>query len=39
MALGSTLTLTEINARDLAEGKGRSLRRADSLTTICKPIV
>jgi hypothetical protein len=38
MALGSTQPLTEMNARNLPEGKGRPARKAD-LTAISEPIV
>jgi hypothetical protein len=39
MALGSTQPLTEMNTRNLPEGKGRPARKADNLTDICEPIV
>jgi hypothetical protein len=39
MALGSTQPLTEIGTRNLAGGKGRPTRKADSLTAICEPFV
>jgi hypothetical protein len=39
MALGSTQPLTEMSTRNLAEDKGRLARKADSLTTVCEPIV
>jgi hypothetical protein len=32
MALGSTQLLTEMGARNLPEGKGRPVRKADNLT-------
>jgi hypothetical protein len=38
MALESTQPLTEMNTRNLPEGKGRSVRKAD-VTAICEPIV
>jgi hypothetical protein len=37
MALGSTQPLTEMSARNLLEGKGRSARKADNITAICEP--
>jgi hypothetical protein len=39
MALGSTLTQTEMSTRNLPGGKGRPARKADILTAICEPIV
>jgi hypothetical protein len=39
MTLVSTLSLTEMNTRNLPGGKGRPMRKADSLTAICEPIV
>jgi hypothetical protein len=39
MALGPTQLLTEMSTRNLPEGKGRSARKADSLTAICEPVV
>jgi hypothetical protein len=39
MALGSTQILTEMNTRNLPEGKGRPAHEADNLTAICEPIV
>jgi hypothetical protein len=39
MALGSTQPLTEMSTRNLLRGKGRPVRGADNLTTICEPIV
>jgi hypothetical protein len=39
MTLGSTQPLTETSTRNLREGKGRPVRKADNLTTTCKPIV
>jgi hypothetical protein len=39
MAVGITRPLTEMSTRNLAGGKARSARKADSLTTICEPIV
>jgi hypothetical protein len=39
MALRSTQPLTEMSTRNLPGGKGRPVRGADNLTTICKPIV
>jgi hypothetical protein len=38
-ALGSTEPLTEMNTRNLPGGKGRPAPKADSLTTVCEPIV
>jgi hypothetical protein len=39
MALGSTQPLTEMSTRNLPGGRGRPVRGADNLTTICEPIV
>jgi hypothetical protein len=39
MALGLTQPLTEMNTRNIREGKGRQPRKADKLTAICEPIV
>jgi hypothetical protein len=39
MALGSTLPLSEMSARNLSGGKGRPERKADNLTVICEPTV
>jgi hypothetical protein len=39
MALGSTQPLTEMSTRNLAGGKERPARRADTLTTFCDPII
>jgi hypothetical protein len=39
IALGSTQRLTEMSTRNLPGGKGRSARKADNLTAICKPNV
>jgi hypothetical protein len=39
MALGSTKALTEISTRILPECKGRPVRKANNLTSICEPIV
>jgi hypothetical protein len=38
MALGSTLSLTEMSTRDLPVGKGRPSRKDDNLTAIYEPI-
>jgi hypothetical protein len=38
MTLGSTQSLTEINARNLPAGKRRPALKFDNLTTICAPI-
>jgi hypothetical protein len=38
MALGSTQPLTEISAKNLPEGKGQQMLKADNLTDICKPV-
>jgi hypothetical protein len=42
MALGSTQPLTEMSTRNLRGGegevKGRPVRKADDLTSICEPI-
>jgi hypothetical protein len=38
-ALGSTQLITEISTRNLPGGKGWPLRKADSLTVICEPII
>jgi hypothetical protein len=34
--LGSTQPLTEMSSRNLARGKGVSVRKADNFTTICE---
>jgi hypothetical protein len=39
MALGSTKPLTEMSTRNLSGDKWLLARKADSLTTICEPIV
>jgi hypothetical protein len=39
MVLGSTQPLTEMSTRNIPLGKGRPVRKADSLTAICEPIV
>jgi hypothetical protein len=39
MALGSSQLLTEMITRNLPGGKGWPAREADTLTTICEPIV
>jgi hypothetical protein len=39
MALGSTQSLTEMSTRNLPGCKGQPVRKADSLTAICEPIV
>jgi hypothetical protein len=39
VALGSTQPLTEMNTRNLPGGKGRPVRKADSLTAICQSTV
>jgi hypothetical protein len=39
MALGSMQPLTEMSTRNLLEGKGRPVRKADNLTAICEPTV
>jgi hypothetical protein len=39
MALGSTEPLTEMSTRNLPEGKGRLVRKADKLTALYEPIV
>jgi hypothetical protein len=38
-ALGLTQPLTEMSTRNLPGGKGRPVRKADNLTTICEPTV
>jgi hypothetical protein len=38
-ALGSIQPLTEMDMRKLPGGKGRTARKADNFTAICKPIV
>jgi hypothetical protein len=38
-ALGSTKPLTEMSTRNIPGGKGRPVRKADSLTAICEPTV
>jgi hypothetical protein len=35
MALGSTQSLTEMSTRNIPGGKGRPVRKANNLTTIC----
>jgi hypothetical protein len=35
MALGTTQPITEKSTRNLPEGKGRPVRKADNLTAIC----
>jgi hypothetical protein len=39
MALGSIQPLIEISTRNLPGGKGQPALKADSLTSICEPIV
>jgi hypothetical protein len=39
MALGSTQPITEMDTRNLPEGKGRPAHGAENLTAICEPIV
>jgi hypothetical protein len=39
MALGSTEPLKEMSTRDIPEGKGQPVSKADNLTAICEPIV
>jgi hypothetical protein len=39
MALGSTRPLSEMSTRNLPEGKGRPVPKADNFTAICEPIV
>jgi hypothetical protein len=39
MALGSIQPLTEMSTGSLPEDKGRPVRKADTLTAICEPIV
>jgi hypothetical protein len=39
VALGSTQPLTEMRISNLTGSKGRSVRKADSLTAICEPTV
>jgi hypothetical protein len=39
MALGSTQPVTEMSTRNLPGNKGQLACKADSLTTICEPIV
>jgi hypothetical protein len=39
MALGSTQPLTEMSNTNLPGGKGRPVRKADNLTSICEPTV
>jgi hypothetical protein len=39
MALESTQPLTEMSTKNLTEGKGRPVRKADNLTATCEPIV
>jgi hypothetical protein len=38
MALGSTQPLAEMSIRNLREGKGLPVRKAD-ITAICEPII
>jgi hypothetical protein len=38
-ALGSTQPLSEMSTRNVSGGKGRPVRKADNLTTICEPII
>jgi hypothetical protein len=39
MVVGSTQALTEMSTRNLPDGKGRLVRKADNLTAICDQIV
>jgi hypothetical protein len=39
VTLGSTQPLAEMSTRNLPGGKGWPVHKADSLTTICEPIV
>jgi hypothetical protein len=39
MALESTQPLTEMNTRNLPEGKWRTAHKANNFTAICEPIV
>jgi hypothetical protein len=39
MGLRLILPLTDMSTRNLLGGKGRPVRKADSLTAICEPIV
>jgi hypothetical protein len=39
MTLGSTHRLTEMGTRNLPEGKGQPVTKADNLTAICEPII
>jgi hypothetical protein len=39
MALASTQPLTEMSMRNLPGCKGRPMREADNLTSICEPIL
>jgi hypothetical protein len=39
MALGSTQSLTEMNTKNIPEGKGQPALKADNLTSIFEPIV
>jgi hypothetical protein len=39
MALGSTQPRTEMSTRNLPEGIGLPVRKADSLTAVCESIV
>jgi hypothetical protein len=39
MALGTTQPLTEMSTRNLPEGKGRPVLKADDLTAIYEPTV
>jgi hypothetical protein len=39
MALGLTQPLAEMSTKNLPEGKGRPVCKADNLTTTCEPTV
>jgi hypothetical protein len=39
MALGSTQPVTEMSTRNVPEGKGRPVRKADNLTAIYELII
>jgi hypothetical protein len=39
MALGSTQPLIEMSTRNIPEGKGLPVRKADNLTAICETVV
>jgi hypothetical protein len=39
MVLGSTQPLTEMSIKKVPGGKELPARKADNLTTVCKPIV